>query len=378
VDEPSATAPWVFTVFGERGLADGISNVLLFAPLGVGLSLAGVARRRAIIAGALISSLIELAQVVIPGRDPNIGDVLSNTVGVAGGVLLATTAGQWLLPSPRRSRVLAGAWTAGAALVAWVTVALLQPSYPKSVYYGQWTPDLGNLEWYRGRVLAAQVGALPVPSWRAANSDMLRAALLAGSPIQVRATAGPPVPGLGSLFSIYDDRQREIVLVGPDRDDLVYRYRTRAVALRLDSPDLRARHLLRGIRRGDSLHVMVSFEDGDTCLAANGRSACGLSPGAGSGWSLVYFARHFPAWLVAMLDAAWLAMLAAPIGYWSPGKGARLMLGGALLVAVLGASAYGGSMLLSEAVYVAGGLGLGAWARAAALGRPPLRGARSP
>jgi len=57
LDEPSATAPWVFTVFGERGLADGISNVLLFAPLGVGL-----ARVRAEQAGRSPSRLVTLQQ----------------------------------------------------------------------------------------------------------------------------------------------------------------------------------------------------------------------------------------------------------------------------------------------------------------------------
>jgi hypothetical protein len=370
-----AVDTWACIVCGERGLADALANVVLFAPLGASVALAGVPWRRAtLVAGALLSCLIELTQFGIPGRDPSIGDVLSNTAGVAGGVLLVVTAGQWLRPAPARARILACVWTAGAAGVAWATVLLLQPSFPKSIYYNQWTPDLGHLEWYRGRVHGAWVGSLPLPVGRAADSDRLRAELERHGPIIVRATGGPPVPALASLFSIYDDQQREVLLVGPDRDDLVYRFRSRANALRLDSPDLRARGLLRGIRPGDSLNVGVSWEGRDACLSANGRHACGRSTGASAGWSLLFYSGHFPAWLVALLNGVWAVALAAPTAYWSPGKRSLAALGGILVLTVLGASAYGGAPSTSDAVLIAVGLGIGALAAMALRGRSQLTG----
>lgn len=361
--ERYAEETWACILCGDRAAADAIVNVVLFAPLGFGLGLAGVRRHRAILAGALLSSLIELAQVWVPGRDPSIGDVLSNTVGSASGVLFATTAEYWLRPTLPRARILASVWTAGAASVAWATVLLFQPSYPRSVYYGQWTPNLGHLEWYRGRVLQARVGAVPVAVGRAADSDVLRAALESRSPIVVRAIAGPPVPALGSLFSVDDDQQREVFLVGPDREDLVYRFRSRAIALRLDSPDLRVRGLLRGTEPGDSLNVVVSREGGDLCLSANARHVCGLWPGASAGWSLLFFGRHFPTWLVTLLNAAWLAALAAPVGYWSSEKRTLAMLGGILVVAILGTSALGATLGLPDAVFMIAGMWLGALVR---------------
>jgi len=317
---PAFTAPPTCILCGDRGLADFILNVLLFVPLGAALVYAGMRPRSAVILGGMFSTAIELAQVWIPGRDSSLGDVLSNTLGAALGVALLATAHTWLRPGPRAARWLAGGWTIAAALTAWATVLLVQPSYPPSVYYGQWTHDLGFLAWYRGRVLSAEIGSLPVPDGRAADAHALRTRLQQDDPIVIQAIAGPPVTRLGELFGIMDDHRRGIVLVGPDGDDLVYRFRTRADVLRLDSPEIRARGLLRGLRPGDSLRVVVSRDDHDICLSANGRRACHLTPGPEEGWTLLVSGMvsqaHGPAWLVGALNAGWLILLALPIAYW--------------------------------------------------------------
>ena len=167
--------------------------------------------RWAVVLGGLLSGAIELAQIWIPGRDSSLGDVLSNTLGAALGVALLATARVWLLPSRRAARWLAGGWTLAAALTAWATVLLVRPSYPPSVYYGQWTHDLGYLAWYRGRVLSAQVGTLPVPDGRAVDSRALRTRRQQDDPIVLQATAGPPVRRAGELCGIMDDHQRGMV-----------------------------------------------------------------------------------------------------------------------------------------------------------------------
>ena len=318
--EPGETPSFACVICGERGLADFILNVLLFAPLGAALVCAGTRPRWAVLASSLFSAAIELAQLWIPGRDSSLGDVLSNSLGALLGVVLFVSWRRWLLPGPRAARWLAAGWTVAAGLTAWATVLLLQPSYPRSTYYGQWTHDLGFLAWYRGRVLSAQVGTVPVPDGQAADSRILRAQLERDGPIVVRALAGPPVPRLGELFGIFDNRQRGIVLVGPDRDDLVYRFRTRAEGLRLDSPEVRAHGLLRGLRPGDSLRVVVSWDHHNICLSANGRRICHRTPGPESGWALLVSGmvsgEHSPAWLVTVLNLGWLIFLALPIAYW--------------------------------------------------------------
>jgi hypothetical protein len=302
-------------VCGERGTADALVNSILFAPLGIGLRLAGLRIRRALLLGALFSALVELAQTVIPGRDPSLGDVLFNTVGTAVGFGLAAGAprlGQ--LPDGMAGR-LSLAFAMLSALVVAGTGILLQPSLPRTAYYGQWTPNLGHLEWYRGRVSRVQIAGIAVPSHRIADSRAIRGALLQGKPIEVTAIAGPAVPALASLFSIYDESRRQMLLLGPDRDDLVFRYRTRAAAWRLDQPDLRLTGGMRGLAPGDRLDVRAwSPEAGNRCLLSSVRQACGLGFTVGSAWGLLYYAEHVPPWLKGTLNCLWAAVLLLPVG----------------------------------------------------------------
>jgi hypothetical protein len=318
---PLGTSPpmvWSHCVIcGERGLADALVNVLLFLPLGVGLQLAGVPVRQTILRGALASATIELAQMLLPGRDPSPGDVVFNTMGVAVGIAL-------VVAMPRLARLRARAAAAGslaagamAAGIIGLTGWLLQPEWPRTVYYGQWTPDLTYLEWYRGTVLSATVGDAFVRSRRIEDTDRVRRLLAAGAPIGVTAVAGPAPARLAPLFSIYDHRRIEIILVGPDRDALVYRYRARSVAARLDQPDLRFPGALRGVHAGDPLVVEVMPDParhGAYCLSANREHRCGLGFTAGRGWAILYYVRWFPSWLQTSLDWAWLAALFLPLG----------------------------------------------------------------
>lgn len=344
---------------GEQWVPDVLLNVALFAPLGAALAAVGMRPRPAVLMGAMLSACIELAQVWIPGRDPSVRDVLSNTLGAGLGTVLLTYPAWWLSPPLRLARGLAMGWTAAAVSAAWLTMWLLQPAYPTSIYYGQWTANLGHLEWYRGRVLSAEVGSMAVRSQRVDDSRRLRNQLQAESPIVVRATAGPPTSTLGPLFSIYDHRQREIILIGPDRNDLVYRFRSRGSALSLQSPEYRARGLLGDVRRDDSLHVTVTHEDRELCLSVNSRRACGRFHGPEVGWSLLYSASHLPGWLVALLNVAWLVVLAAPTGFWSRGSGTLATCGVALVTGTAWASAHWGAPWSLPSLWTAVGLGLG-------------------
>src|SRR5207247_7607868 len=89
-------------VCSDRGTADVLVNILLFLPFGAALAAAGVPVSRCVLGGALVSAGVEFAQLYLPGRDPSLGDVVSNTVGSGLGVVLVTTAPRWMLP--------AGAW----------------------------------------------------------------------------------------------------------------------------------------------------------------------------------------------------------------------------------------------------------------------------
>ena len=125
-------------VCGMRGVADAVLNVFLFMPLGLALAYRGLDLLRAVPLGAALSIAIELAQLFIPGRDSSLGDVVTNTLGTAAGVLA------WRLAPPlfawiqRRARVLAVAvplaTVAGLALGA----LLLRPALPERGYVPAW------------------------------------------------------------------------------------------------------------------------------------------------------------------------------------------------------------------------------------------------
>ena len=351
-------------VCGERGLADVLVNVILYMPLGAAIALCGWRLPWALAAPALLSLCIEFSQIWIPGRDPSLGDVTFNSLGAALGIATVASSALWLRPSPRARLLLAIGSTLGALAALLATSLLLQPDLPSSTYFAQWTPDLGHLEWYRGRVLRARLGPRDLPDGPLAMSDQVRSLLLARAPLRVAARAGPRVPALGSLFSIYDDQQREIALLGPDRDDLVFRYRTRAFAAQLDEPDLRAVDMLRGIARGDSLGTVVRADGRGYCLELNGRAACGLGFTFGSAWALLYYVESFPPWLKTLLDDAWLAGLLIPLGFWVRGRivGSLLLVAvGAALVAVpplTGLMPTPAGQLAGAAVGVAIGFGL--------------------
>lgn len=74
------------------GLTERVLNTLLFVPLGATVALL-LSRRLwpvAIVAGLALSATVEFVQASIPGRVPDLADVLWNTVGAAIGVALIT------------------------------------------------------------------------------------------------------------------------------------------------------------------------------------------------------------------------------------------------------------------------------------------------
>jgi len=295
---------------GEFDLSDFICNVVLFVPLAAALRCSGVPAWKTVALCALLSATIEFAQLrVVPGRDSSLSDLLSNILGAVAGVALV----RWL-PARRRS-ALRGLVAAAASVAAIAVIGLLDlPSFPPTPYYGQWTADLGMYEWYRGKVLHAEMGGLPLPSWRLADTRAVRDLLLAGTALHVRAVAGPRTEGLAPLFSIFDSERREILLVGPDRDDLVLHVRSRAVDVLLRPTELRWRGALAGIAPGDTVAVSVRREAAGYCLGVNGHERCSLAFTAGQAWALFQSYPGLSPAAQALLECLTMFLLGIPVG----------------------------------------------------------------
>jgi hypothetical protein len=328
-------------VCGERGIADVLVNILLFLPFGAALAAAGVPLPRCVLSAALLSASVEFAQRYIPGRDPSLGDVVSNTVGSGLGALLVATAQYWLLPPRAQAARLSWAAALAAAAVCYGTGWLLAPAPPQTRYFALWTPNLAHLAPYRGRVLDAMIGEVRFPAGPIANSAAVREALRSpqGFSLRVRAVAGPPPAAVAALFAVYDQHQHEILLLGPDRDDLVFRYRTRAATSRLDQPDMRLVGALRAVAPGDSLDVTVHGRRGRYAVTVNSSAPAALGFTLGSGWALLMYPESLPAWLKALLSWAWIAALWVPAGFWARTRRDAWVTGMAVALALLGAPA---------------------------------------
>jgi hypothetical protein len=325
-------------ICGGRGLADLLLNIALFMPLGAALALRGRPHRprhgRIILLALTLSTAIELSQFYIPGRDPSVSDVIANTCGALLGSLVVGSASIWLNPAPALATRLCRTATVLAALTTLATGLLLTPSFPDSAYYGLWTPELRHLVHYRGRVLSASLSGEFIGDGRITASDRVRDALRAprGYELEIRAVVGPRPEGLSPLFAIVDEQQREILLVGLDRDDVVLRMRLRANDARLDRPDLRV-PAWRGVRIGDTVSISIVARAGHYTI---NRVERGFT--VGHGWALLLYLERLP--FKNAMNAAWLGALFLLAGFWARARAdvafmAIGVLAGLLLVPVL-------------------------------------------
>ncbi len=335
----ASTLPSWCLACGSRGAADFLLNIALFVPLGAALRAAGVRPLITGLIGLALSGGIETAQLWMPGRYTSLGDLLANGLGAAiGAVLLGT--GTFSLrapPSARRQIVL-------TALVAtvWIGTALaFRPSLPERDYYGQWTAQLGYYGNYGGRVLSATIGEQPAPSRRLGSSAAARLGLLAGDTVAVTVVAGPPPPRLAPIFSIYDDQQEEVLLMGAEGNDLVLRVRRRAADLRFEAPERRWKGALDGVSADDTVRLAAwrpsvhRRAGGSTlCLRVQEKERC-AAPGVGSGWVLLLGPDVVPPRAAAAMDSLWLVALVGLALGWAPGRRAAGA-GLAVLVVVAG------------------------------------------
>jgi VanZ family protein len=297
-----------------RGFADALANILLFAPFGVAAALRFGSFVPALASGALLSIVIELIQAVVPGRFPSPSDVVFNALGTACGVWLVRRFDDWARP---RS-LLRWALPFLAVAVSMTVLAggpfLFGHAIPPNTLFGQWTAQFDDMTHYEGRVLAAFVGMMPVPAQRIATSNTLRHRLLGGETVRVEFIAGPPPTGLAPIFSIYDDRADEVLLIGADAADVVVRFRTRARAARLDEREFRVAGALAGVKPGTQFTLRYFREGRGYCLAVGRKSWCDLGFTMGDSWGLLLY--PIPRGLALIMPFLWLAVLAFPAGFW--------------------------------------------------------------
>ncbi|MEP7324901.1 MAG: VanZ family protein, partial [Gemmatimonadota bacterium] len=314
-------------VCGDLGAVDVGLNILLFIPLGIGLSLMGVSRPRALVIVGLTTLTVEVLQLsIITGRDASLSDLLTNSAGGMLGIWLAPGLSRLVFPSPVVAlRLAAGGiilWLLQQTFAAWA----LERRPTDSVYYGQWAPELAQFDRFTGTVSRVTLNGLPLGSGRFAESDVVRGELARPSfEVNVGARSGTLTERTAPIFSIFDDHQREILLLGASRRDLVFHLRTRLDGLRLRSPSI----VLPGAipeNPDQPLAIRVKYDGAVYHLDARdprAEVAGNVRVSASWGWSFVLpFAHNFgpgTPWLTML----WLAGFWVPIGYWAGRSGGR-------------------------------------------------------
>jgi glycopeptide antibiotics resistance protein len=217
-----------------------------------------------------------------------------------------------------------------------------------------------RLRWYPGRILEATVDGVALGAGPNAESRQVRARLLAGAPLRVRAVAAAPVPTPAPLVTLHDATRNEILLLAAEGEDLLVRVRSRAAALQLDSPALRATGITQGIGPGEPLSVAVWRSGPRYCIDVNHRIRCGLGFTLGMGWTLAVYSQVPGGWPHTVLNAAWMAALLVPFGFWLRRRweslaGVLVLALGVSAACALGRLGLGGAEVAGAAAGILGG-----------------------
>lgn len=335
---------------GSRGTADALLNIVLFAPMGLLLSAAGLAAKAIVVLAAATSTTIELVQLTQPGRYPTLGDVVWNTAGGAVGVW------SWRLLQDRfrpgsPTRLGSRASRHGPFMVAtflfstWIVFGslLLRPAATGHTYYILVRPQLALMPVYQGDVRQTKIDGTAVPRGGPLPESSPRMPDLHGDwSLSSHVLLGPEPEAISPVVGVYDGAQSEIALLGIHGTTFVLRIRRLADALRFDRPDYRWEGALDSTRTGDEIRLGARSRTGDICLTVDNSERCGLAPTPGRTWGFLLYLEGPSEAKRRVADLAWIAAISFPIGLLATSLGTATTGAGVVLAVLLGVPAFSG------------------------------------
>ena len=325
---------------GDYGGADFLLNLAFFVPYGLGL---GLRRTRVWLAAALVvltTLSVELLQMtVVHGRDANLGDLLSNSIGGWIGIAMGRQWRALLFPDRRQARTLASAWT-----VVWLAAMLtgayvVRPSFTKTPYFDEWAPGREEENRFRGSVLDARLGGRTFPDDDPFGPGMtapatFTRAVLAGAPVSLTIKSGPPTVQPIPILRVVDNDEEELVLFAQKGTDLHFLVRTGARDLRFRGPTLVLADVFPAESEGDTITLTGALR-GDRLIATasgvRGSVSRELVLRPSLSWTvLVPFSFGTTEAMAGILDPLWSAFLLLPLAYWA-GRARKRIWGGVVL-----------------------------------------------
>lgn len=119
------------------------------------------------------------------------------------------------------------------------------------------------------------------------------------------------------LAAILDARNTKATILAVDGTDLLLRYHVPAVTLTLEQPDLRWRDALGTIAPGDTFTATTGRDASGICLALNLDWRCDLGYTIGDGWKLIFYPEGWSSWILAVINACWVAGCVIGVGFWA-------------------------------------------------------------
>jgi hypothetical protein len=273
-----------------------------------------------VLAGILISFAVESLQYLcIPGRDPSLSDLVTNTTGSWLGAVLGAHHGKVLWPGRRAAGLLglAGvlAWWATQA----ATAALLRPWAPSGELRAAWAPASPGRVAYEGMVKSASVSGVAVEGDSnqvpAGLAERIRKGVVH---LEIEMLVGRPLPTWSTIFKLLGPSGRVMSVEG-GRRDLIVQLPARAQAWRLRPPALQLRGVLQGpagtplrLTAGERANTLWAV---GTSKSIQRRGQQLLSPSLG--WSLLVPFHYAYGSEVPWLTGLWIVGWMVPIGYWT-------------------------------------------------------------
>jgi VanZ family protein len=297
---------------------DVVVNVLLYVPIGVALRATGRRVAHVVGLGAVITLAVELLQLsVVPGRDASLRDAVANVLGALVGAALLHALPGAVRPTLEAARRLLRAWIAAALALVVFSCWAWTPSYPEGSYFGKWAPARGDAPVFRGRVVAAHAGGVPLAQGKYNDSMRIRDRLRAsGNRISARFVPAVLPASRAPIIAVADERERIIVQMSLDGWAVSMELYQVADRLRLRKPSFRLENAV-GPRAVPL--VTGAYDHGRIRLTSTDTSRTvthSFSLGPGKGWTLlVPFSHGLGAWS-RVTDLVWVAVLVLPAAYY--------------------------------------------------------------
>ena len=343
---PPAFAPSLCILCGEMAVQDIILNVILFVPFGAGMRLLGVRLHRVVAISFCLAAAIELLQMhIIPGRDSSLGDVITNTLGGALGVVLANSWRAWLLPTEEQAR--RELW---GGVVVWVTVLCatlwaLHRSLPETTLWGQWDPAILHFDRFTGTVVTSNAAGYAFPPGALGSDPEFRRRLVSDSVlVSAQVVAGAPTQRTAPILSVYDPQRAQVFLLAQHQRSLVFSIRMNAARAMIRDPIIGLDDVFPSAASARAANDTVRVAGGiiDRALVIRASDVAHgvtlerrITLGPALGWSFFLpwpyaFGNETPA-----LSALWLGGLFLPLAYWGSRARRPMEAGAALCVALV-------------------------------------------